>query len=165
MRSGTLPTPLIVGLGEASKIARESMKNDQAHIARLSAKLIDFLNSQQEVYINGSLEQRYPGYINASFSCIEGESMIGSLNNIAVSSGSACTSSSLEPSYVLKAMGIDEDLSHTSIRFSIGRFTSDEEIDYLIESLDKAIEKLRNMSPLWDMIIAGIDLKSIKWQH
>lgn len=163
MRSGTLPTPLIVGFGAAAEIASNEMAADMERIKKYSDYFIDSLVSIPHVYLNGDREARYPGNINLSFSCIEGESMIGAIKNIAVSSGSACTSASLEPSYVLRALGLDEDLAHTSIRFGIGRFTTQEEIDYAIGSLKKAIARLRDLSPLWDMLQEGIDLKSVNW--
>lgn len=163
MRSGTLPTPLIVGLGETAKIAKAEMQQDSARIKRLSDKFMNELLSIPEVYLNGDKEQRIPGNINVSFSCIEGESMIGAIKNLAVSSGSACTSASLEPSYVLRALGVDEELAHTSIRFSIGRFTTEEEIDYAINTVKNSVQKLRDMSPLWEMMQEGIDIKSIQW--
>ena len=163
MRSGTLPTPLIVGLGEAAKIAKEVMPSEHEKLK----KYFDFFTSElmkiPHVFLNGDKDLRYPGNINLSFSCIEGESMIGGIKNIAVSSGSACTSASLEPSYVLRALGVDEEMAHTSIRFGIGRFTTPEEIDYAIESVKKSIDRLRDLSPLWEMLQEGIDLKSVNW--
>lgn len=163
MRSGTLPTPLIVGLGEAAKIASLEMELDNVRIKKLSDKFIGEIMKIPEVYFNGSIQHRVPGCINISFSCIEGESMIGAINKLAVSSGSACTSASLEPSYVLKSLGVDEELAHTSIRFGIGKFTTEEEIDIAIDQVKNAVEKLREMSPLWEMVQNGIDLKSIEW--
>ncbi|CAO5681251.1 MAG: Cysteine desulfurase IscS [Holosporales bacterium] len=164
LRSGTLPTPLCVGLGEAAKIACERMKEDLDHVTRLYHKLIAGITTQlEEVYLNGDQEHRYLGNLNLSFSCVEGEGLMMGIKNLAVSSGSACTSSSLEPSYVLQALGISEELSHTSIRFGIGRFTTDKEIDQAIESVVKAVNKLRDLSPLWDMKKEGIDIGSIKW--
>ncbi len=163
MRSGTLPTPLIAGLGAASEYAINEMQDEQQNIKRLSDKMISELTAIPEVQLNGSTNNRIPGCFNLSFAGIEGESMIGAINNIAVSSGSACTSASLEPSYVLKALGIEAELSHTSIRFSIGRFTTEDEVNNAINLIKKAIERLRNLSPLWEMMQQGIDLKSIKW--
>ena len=166
MRSGTLPTPLIVGLGAASRYAAEDMAKDYENISKLSSMLVEQVLSMPNVYLNGSRdskETRYPGCINFSFACIEGESMIGAIKQLAVSSGSACTSASLEPSYVLNAMGIDEDLAHTSIRFGIGRFSTEMDILYGIGLIKKAVQRLRELSPLWDMMQEGIDIKSIAW--
>lgn len=165
MRSGTLPTPLIVGLGAAAEYAAQNMQRDFQHVKRLSDKMIDAMLAIPEVYLNGCRERRYPGCLNFSFACIEGESMIGAIKSIAVSSGSACTSSSLEPSYVLKAIGIDSDLAHTSIRFGIGRHTSESEIDYSINEVTQAVNKLRELSPLWDMMQENINLKTVKWNN
>jgi cysteine desulfurase len=166
-RSGTLPTPLCVGLGEAAKIAKEDMHFDNAHIERLSKKLYNKLNENiKDIFLNGDLEHRYPGNLNISFAYVEGESMIMAVKQLAVSSGSACTSASLEPSYVLRALGVDEELAHTSLRIGIGRFTTEKEVDYAADIIINAVEKLRSMSPLWEMVQEGIDLKSIKWaQH
>lgn len=164
MRSGTLSTPLAVGLGAAAKIAQDDMKQDYAHVKYLSDKFMKAINDNiPDVFLNGDRQMRYPGNINLSFAYIEGESMIMALKNLAVSSGSACTSASLEPSYVLRALGVDEELAHTSIRFGIGRFTTEAEIDYAIELITGSINKLREMSPLWEMVQEGIDLKSIEW--
>jgi cysteine desulfurase len=163
MRSGTLPTPLIVGLGAAARIALEEMPTENARIKKLADKLLKNLMEIPEVYLNGDLENRIPGNINISFSCIEGESMIGAIKNIAVSSGSACTSASLEPSYVLRALGVEEELAHTSIRLGIGRFTTEEEVDYTIDCIKNAVQRLRDLSPLWEMLQEGVDLKSINW--
>lgn len=163
MRSGTLATPLIVGLGEAAKIARYEMAKDYEHVKKLSDKFLNEMFNIPEVFLNGDRNIRYPGCLNLSFSCIEGESMIIAIKDLAVSSGSACTSASLESSYVLRALGVDEELAHTSIRFGIGRFTTEAEIDEAINIVKRAIDKLREMSPLWEMVQEGIDLKSIKW--
>ena len=163
IRSGTTPTPLAVGLGTAAEIAMQNMSEEHKQIIKLSDMFIESIAEIPHVYLNGSKTNRYPGCINFSFACIEGESMIGAIKNIAVSSGSACTSSSLEPSYVLKALGVDEELAHTSIRFGIGRFTTEEEVKTAINSVKAAVQKLRELSPLWDMMVAGIDLKSIEW--
>lgn len=163
MRSGTLATPIIVGLGEAAKIAASGMEEENARLGKLSKKFIDAMLEIPHVYLNGHTEKRVPGNINISFSCIEGESMIGAIKDLAVSSGSACTSSSLEPSYVLRALGLDEELAHTSIRFGFGRFTTEEEVDHAIICMKKAVDRLRELSPLWDMMQEGIDLKSINW--
>jgi len=163
-RSGTLPTPLVVGLGKAAEIAMNEMEKDYAHIKYLSDKFRNaIMKAIPNVYLNGDLEQRYPGNLNLSFAYVEGESLIIAIKDLAVSSGSACTSSSLEPSYVLRALGVDEDLAHTSIRFGIGRFTTEEEIDEAIKIVTSNIQRLRDMSPLWEMAQEGVDLKSIKW--
>ena len=163
MRSGTLPTPLIVAIGEAAAIAKKEMSYDYNKISKLSNRFIDALSEIPEVYLNGDKNNRYPGCVNMSFACIEGESMIGAIKELAVSSGSACTSSSLEPSYVLKALGVDEEVAHTSIRFGIGRFTTEEEIDYAVKCIKKSVDKLRAISPLWEMMQEGIDLKTMNW--
>lgn len=164
MRSGTLPTALIVALGKAAEIALSEMEEESKKISRFQRKFLDRISSSiEEVYLNGDLEQRIPGNLNISFAYIEGESMIMALKSLAVSSGSACTSSSLEPSYVLRALGLEEELAHTSIRFGFGRFTTEEEIDYAIELIINNINKLREMSPLWEMVQEGVDLKTIKW--
>ena len=163
MRSGTLPTHQIVGMGEAFRIAKEEMAADNERILMLRNRLLNGLKDMEEIYINGDLEQRIPGNLNVSFNYVEGESLIMALKDIAVSSGSACTSASLEPSYVLRALGRDDELAHSSLRFTIGRFTSVEEVDYAVELIRKAVVKLRDLSPLWDMYKEGIDLKSIEW--
>tara|TARA_B100001094_G_scaffold331387_1_gene399497 strand:+ start:4406 stop:5620 length:1215 start_codon:yes stop_codon:yes gene_type:complete len=165
MRSGTLATHQIVGFGEAAQIAIESMQEDLKRIASLRDRLHDGLKDIEEVYINGDMEQRYCGNLNISFAYVEGESLIMALKDLAVSSGSACTSASLEPSYVLRALGLNDELAHSSIRFSVGRFTTEEEIDYTIDLVKRSIGKLRDMSPLWDMFKQGIDLDSIEWSH
>lgn len=167
MRSGTLPAPLIVGFGKACEIASEEMKHDQEHVDTLSDRLIDGITSQiNMVFRNGDPNMTYPGCVNLSFSCIEGESLLMALKDIALSSGSACTSASLEPSYVLRALGADDEMAHSSIRFGIGRFTTQAEVDYTVEKCVHNVNKLREMSPLWEMIQDGIDLKSIEWtQH
>ncbi|MFT6105794.1 MAG: cysteine desulfurase [Rickettsiales bacterium] len=162
-RSGTLPTPLVVGLGLAAQIAKDEMQKDADHITKLSDKFFDAIGMIDAVYLNGDRDKRYNGNINFSFAGIEGESMIMALKDLAVSSGSACTSSSLEPSYVLHAIGVEDDLAHTSIRFGIGRFTTEEEIDYAINLIKAKIDKLRALSPIWDMMQEGVDLKSINW--
>lgn len=163
-RSGTLSTPLAVGLGKAAEIAKEEMVKDEQHVKKLFNRFVDALQSRaDEIYLNGDREQRYHGNVNLSFAYIEGESMILAIKDLAVSSGSACTSSSLEPSYVLKALGVDEELAHTSIRFGFGRFTTEAEVDYAIELLISKINNLREMSPLWEMVQEGVDLKSIQW--
>jgi cysteine desulfurase len=163
MRSGTLATHQIVGMGEAFRIAREEMDSDNARILQLRNRLWNSLKDIEEVYLNGDLEHRVAGNLNVSFNYVEGESLVMALKNLAVSSGSACTSASLEPSYVLRALGRSDELAHSSIRFSIGRFTSVEEIDYTIEAVRNSIVKLRQLSPLWDMYKEGIDLDSVQW--
>lgn len=163
-RSGTLPTPLVVGLGVASEIAYQEMGAENEKITRLYNKLYDGLVKQiPDVYLNGDEDMRYKGNLNVSFAYIEGESMIMAIKDLAVSSGSACTSASLEPSYVLYALGIGDDLAHTSIRFGIGRFTTDEEVERAIEIVQKNVKRLRDMSPLWEMVQEGIDINSIEW--
>jgi cysteine desulfurase len=164
IRSGTLPTALCVGLGEAARIASIRMNDDSIHIKRLYKKLLEGITSKlEDVYINGDQENRYCGNLNMSFSCVEGEGLMMAIKDLAVSSGSACTSASLEASYVLKAMGIGEELSHTSIRFGIGRYTTDEEIDTAIDMIVKGVCKLRDLSPLWEMQKEGIDISKIEW--
>jgi len=163
MRSGTLPTHQIVGMGEAFRIAKAEMASENERIRMLRDRLWAGLSDMEEVYLNGDLEQRVVHNLNVSFNFVEGESLIMSLRDIAVSSGSACTSASLEPSYVLRALGRDDELAHSSIRFSIGRFTTAEEIDYTIELVKKAVTKLRELSPLWEMHQDGIDLKTVQW--
>lgn len=165
-RSGTLPTPLVVGLGAAAEIAGKEMKSENEKIRNLSNRLYKgIVDEIPEVYVNGDLEQRIPGNLNLSFAYVEGESMLMAIRDLAVSSGSACTSASLEPSYVLRALGVGEDLAHTSIRFGIGRFTTEEEVDRAIDIVKKNVQKLRDMSPLWDMAQDGIDINSIEWAH
>jgi cysteine desulfurase len=164
MRSGTLPTPLIVGFGKAAELAQNEMDQDYKHVKMLADRFITQITKEiPEVYLNGDIKHRYPGNINLSFAYVEGESMILAIKDLAVSSGSACTSSSLEPSYVLRAMGVSEDMAHTSIRFGIGRFTTQEEIDYAIKLIISKISHLRELSPLWEMVQEGIDIKQIKW--
>ncbi len=164
IRSGTAPTPLVVGLGKAAEIAKIEMEKDFAHVKKLSDKLYQGLMKTSHVYLNGDTEKRYPGNLNLSFAGIEGESMIMAIKDLAVSSGSACTSASLEPSYVLHSLGVEDELSHTSIRFGIGRFTTEEEIDFAIKLINEKVEKLRALSPLWEMMQEGIDIKSINWK-
>lgn len=164
MRSGTLPTPLVVGFGVAAKIAQEEMQSEAERIRFLSDKFLKaVMDDVPDVFMNGDRETRWPGCINLSFAYIEGESMIMAIKNLAVSSGSACTSASLEPSYVLRALGVNEELAHTSIRFGIGRFTTEAEIDEAIRIVSGSIEKLRAMSPLWEMVQEGIDISKIEW--
>ncbi|MEZ4401772.1 MAG: IscS subfamily cysteine desulfurase [Kofleriaceae bacterium] len=164
MRSGTLPVPLIVGFGKAAELARLEMADEAERLLRLRTRLHQGITARlAETYVNGSLEHRLPGNLNISFAFVEGESLLMALKDIAVSSGSACTSASLEPSYVLRALGIGEELAHTSIRFGIGRFNTEAEIDYTIDVVVTAVERLRELSPLWEMHQEGIDLKSIAW--
>lgn len=163
MRSGTLPTHQIVGMGEAFRIAKEEMETENARILGLRNRLWNGFKDMEEVYLNGDLEHRIPGNLNVSFNFVEGESLIMALKDIAVSSGSACTSASLEPSYVLRALGRSDELAHSSLRFTIGRYTTEAEIDYTIELVKKAVNKLRELSPLWDMFKEGIDLNSVEW--
>lgn len=163
MRSGTLATHQIVGMGEAFRIAREEMDTENERIRFLRDKLLHGLQNIEEVYVNGDLEQRVPHNLNISFNYVEGESLIMAVKGIAVSSGSACTSASLEPSYVLRALGRSDELAHSSIRFSIGRFTTEADIDYTIELMKSKIGKLRELSPLWEMFKDGIDLSTVEW--
>lgn len=163
LRSGTLPTHQIVGMGEAFRIAREEMELENARIRRLRDKLLSGLQEIDEVYVNGDLKQRVPHNLNISFNYVEGESLIMAVKDIAVSSGSACTSASLEPSYVLRALGRSDELAHSSIRFSIGRFTTEEDIDYTVALMKSKIGKLRELSPLWEMHLEGIDLSKVEW--
>ncbi len=165
MRSGTLPTHQIVGMGEAFRLAGLEMAEESARILALRDRLWNGLKSIEEVHINGDLEHRVPGNLNVSFAYVEGESLMMGLKDLAVSSGSACTSASLEPSYVLRALGMSDELAHSSIRFSIGRFTTAEEIDYTISLIQKEIGRLRQMSPLWDMFKDGVDLSKVEWVH
>lgn len=163
-RSGTLPTPLVVGLGEAARIAKEEMGKDAEHVRKFYNKFLhEVLDGVKDVFLNGDRDQRWPGNINLSFAYVEGESMIMAIKDLAVSSGSACTSASLEPSYVLRALGVGEELAHTSIRFGIGRFTTEEEVDFAIKLVKSSIDKLREMSPLWEMAQEGIDISKIEW--
>lgn len=163
MRSGTLATFLMVGMGEAFRLARLEMHEENKRIAALRDRLLKGLTDMPEIYVNGDLEHRVPHNLNVSFAYVEGESLIMAVRDIAVSSGSACTSASLEPSYVLRALGLNDELAHSSIRFSIGRFTTEEEIDYTVDLLHKQIGRLRDMSPLWEMVQDGIDLNTVQW--
>ncbi len=163
MRSGTLPTFLIVGMGEAYRLARLEMKSENERIRALRDRLLKGLSDLPEIYVNGDLEHRVPHNLNISFAYVEGESLIMAVKDIAVSSGSACTSASLEPSYVLRALGLNDELAHSSIRFSIGRFTTAEEIDFTVDLLHKQIGRLRELSPLWEMVQEGIDLNTVQW--
>lgn len=165
MRSGTLNVPGIVGLGMACEICRKDMAEDTARITKMRDRLEKELLVLEESYINGNVEHRLPHVSNMSFKYVEGEGLIMGVKDIAVSSGSACTSASLEPSYVLKALGLDDELAHSSLRFGLSRFTTDEEIDYAINHVKEAVTKLREMSPLWEMFKEGIDLKTIVWQE
>ncbi len=163
MRSGTLPTHQIVGMGEAFRIARLEMKAENLQIRRLRDRLLGGLSEIDEVYVNGDMDHRVPHNLNISFNFVEGESLIMAVKDIAVSSGSACTSASLEPSYVLRALGRSDELAHSSIRFSIGRFTTEEDVDYTIALMKSKIGKLRELSPLWEMHLDGIDLSKVEW--
>lgn len=163
MRSGTLPTHQIVGMGEAFKYARLEMEKNKQHIKMLHDRLLSKLTTIEESYINGSLDHKVPNILNISFNFVEGESLIMALENVAVSSGSACTSASLEPSYVLRAIGRDDELAHSSIRFSFGRTTTVEEVDSVAETMLNVIGKLRILSPLWDMYLDGVDFSKVKW--
>lgn len=165
MRSGTLPVHQIVGMGEAFRIAKEDLQKDHEHNMALRERLWNGIKDMEEVYINGDLDQRVAGNLNVSFNFVEGESLIMALKDLAVSSGSACTSASLEPSYVLRALGRNDELAHSSIRFSFGRFTTEEEVDYAIKIIHDAVSKLREMSPLWEMFKDGVDLDSVEWAH
>ena len=167
LRSGTVPTPLVVGFGEACSIALKEMESDAKHVKKLSDRLIKgFEGKISHVVRNGDETRSYPGCINLSFAYVEGESLLMALKNIALSSGSACTSASLEPSSVLRALGAEEDMAHSSIRFGLGRFTTEEEVDFCIKETIKHVTKLRELSPLWEMVQEGIDIKSIQWsQH
>jgi cysteine desulfurase len=163
MRSGTLPTHQIVGMGEAFRLAKLEMATENERIRMLRDKLWKGLSTIEEVYINGDLERRVPHNLNVSFNYVEGESLIMAIKEVAVSSGSACTSASLEPSYVLRALGRSDELAHSSIRFTVGRFTTEDEIDYTVDLLKRKIAKLRELSPLWEMYKEGIDISSVQW--
>ncbi|KAK9468721.1 pyridoxal phosphate-dependent transferase [Lipomyces arxii] len=166
LRSGTLAAPLIAGFGEACRIAKAEMEYDSAHISHLSRRLSDGLMALDHTVRNGDPEHHYPGCVNISFAYVEGESLLMALKDVALSSGSACTSASLEPSYVLRALGADDALAHSSIRFGIGRFTTEAEIDYVLDAVRERVTFLRELSPLWEMVQEGIDLNSIEWsQH
>ena len=164
MRSGTLPTPLIVGLGKACDILTNEMAEENARIEKLRDYTLQrFRDRLEDIYVNGDEHERVCGNLNISFAYVEGESLLMDIKNIAVSSGSACTSASLEPSYVLRALGVDEELAHTSLRIGIGRYTTKEELDEAVDAICTAVERLREMSPLWEMAQEGIDIKSIEW--
>ncbi|HDR0636248.1 IscS subfamily cysteine desulfurase [Pasteurella multocida] len=165
MRSGTLPVHQIVGMGEAYRICKEEMASEMPRLKALRDRLYNGLKDIEETYVNGSMEHRLDSNLNISFNYVEGESLMMALRDIAVSSGSACTSASLEPSYVLRALGLNDELAHSSIRFTLGRYTTQEEIDYTIELVKNAVAKLRELSPLWDMFKEGIDLNTIEWTH
>jgi cysteine desulfurase len=163
-RSGTLPTPLCVGLGEAAEIAMNEMEDEAKRLTKLQARMLKGLQDRlPEIFVNGDLEHRIPGNLNISFAYVEGESLMMGIKNLAVSSGSACTSASLEPSYVLRALGVEEEMAHTSLRIGLGRFTTEHEVDTAVDELVRHVNKLREMSPLWEMAQEGIDIKSIEW--
>jgi cysteine desulfurase len=163
MRSGTLPTHQIVGMGEAFRLAKLEMATENERIRMLRDKLLRGLSEIEEIYVNGDMERRVPHNLNVSFNYVEGESLIMAVKELAVSSGSACTSASLEPSYVLRALGRSDELAHSSIRFSVGRFTTEQEVDFAVALLKEKVGKLREMSPLWEMVKEGIDLESVQW--
>ncbi|MDP2333471.1 MAG: IscS subfamily cysteine desulfurase [Reyranella sp.] len=163
-RSGTLPTPLCVGLGEAAEICMKEMDSEAKRLTKLRDRMLKGLNAKlPEIYVNGDLDHRIPGNLNISFAHVEGESLMMGIKNLSVSSGSACTSASLEPSYVLRALGVEEEMAHTSLRIGLGRFTTEHEVDTAVEELVHHVTKLRQMSPLWEMSQEGIDIKSIEW--
>jgi cysteine desulfurase len=163
MRSGTLPAHQIVGMGEAFQIAREEMEAENERIRMLRDRLWTGLSAIEEVYLNGDISQRVPHNLNVSFNYVEGESMLMALKDVAISSGSACTSASLEPSFVLRALGRNDELAHSSIRFSVGRFTTIEEVDFTVALVKEKIAKLRDLSPIWEMFKDGIDISTIQW--
>jgi cysteine desulfurase len=163
MRSGTLPTHQIVGMGEAFRIAKEEMVSESRRVEALRNRLLEGLTQMKEVYVNGDMTQRIPHNLNVSFNFVEGESLIMGIKGVAVSSGSACTSASLEPSYVLRALGRSDELAHSSIRFTLGRFTTEEEVDEVLRQVQSTVAKLRALSPLWDMHLEGIDISTIQW--
>lgn len=165
MRSGTLPTHQIVGMGEAFRIAKEEMQSENEKLMALRQRFLDGVADMEEVFVNGSETQRVAGNLNVSFAFVEGESLLMSIKDLAVSSGSACTSASLEPSYVLRALGLNDELAHSSIRFSFGRFTTEDDIDRAVAQLRGAVGKLRELSPLWDMYKDGVDLSKVEWAH
>ena len=163
-RSGTLPTPLCVGLGEACEIAMKEMGTEAEQLRKLRDRFLNGVKAKlPDIYVNGDLEQRIPGNLNISFAYVEGESLIMGIKSLSVSSGSACTSASLEPSYVLRALGVEEELAHTSLRIGFGRFTTEQEVDTAVEDISRHVSRLRQMSPLWEMVQEGVDLKSIRW--
>ena len=164
MRSGTLPTPLVVGLGKAAELAKKEMAAEAERLHDFQHRLYQGLRQRiPEIFLNGDEESRVPGNLNISFAYVEGEGLMMGIKDLAVSSGSACTSASLEPSYVLRALGVEDELAHTSLRLGLGRFTTEDDIEYAIERISKEVNRLRELSPLWDMAQAGIDIKSIKW--
>ncbi|MCH7815701.1 MAG: aminotransferase class V-fold PLP-dependent enzyme, partial [Proteobacteria bacterium] len=163
MRSGTLATHQIVGMGEAYRIAKEEMHEENVRVLALRTKMLEGLQDIEEVYVNGDIDQRVAGNLNISFNYVEGESLMMALRDLALSSGSACTSASLEPSYVLRALGLNDELAHSSLRITIGRFTTEEELDYAVDKIHGAVAKLRELSPLWDMYKDGVDLNQVKW--
>jgi cysteine desulfurase len=163
LRSGTLPTHQIVGMGEAFRLAGQEMASDNARIRALRERLWAGFQKLDAVVLNGDAHQRAAQYLNVSFNYVEGESLLMGIKEVAVSSGSACTSASLEPSYVLRAMGRSDELAHSSVRFSLGRFTTEQDIDFTIEQVTQVVNRLRAMSPLWDMVQAGVDLRTIQW--
>mgnify|MGYP003309004793 CR=1 FL=1 len=163
MRSGTLATHQIVGMGEAFRIAKEEMDTDHEKVSEFHQKFLEKVKEIDHVYINGDLDNKVPNILNVSFNFVEGESLIMAIKDMAVSSGSACTSASLEPSYVLRALGRSDELAHSSLRISIGKYTTEEEIDYSVSLIKEAVAKLRELSPLWEMYKDGIDLNSVKW--
>ncbi|MCV6609297.1 MAG: IscS subfamily cysteine desulfurase [Amphritea sp.] len=165
MRSGTLATHQIVGMGEAARIAKAEMYDEEKRVTALRERFWKGLDGMEEIYLNGSADQRYIGNMNVSFNYVEGESLLMSLKDLAVSSGSACTSASLEPSYVLRALGLNDEMAHSSIRFSIGRFTTEQDIDEAVAEIRTAVDKLRELSPLWDMYKDGVDLSKVEWVH
>ncbi|WP_178133774.1 IscS subfamily cysteine desulfurase [Vineibacter terrae] len=163
-RSGTLPTPLCVGLGEACEIAMKEMESEATQLRKLRDRFLKGIQAQlPDTYVNGDMEQRIPGNLNISFAYVEGESLIMGIKSLSVSSGSACTSASLEPSYVLRALGVEEELAHTSLRIGFGRFTTEHEVDTAVDDIVRHVSRLRQMSPLWEMVQEGVDLKSIQW--
>jgi cysteine desulfurase len=164
MRSGTLNVTGIVGLGKAAELCRQEMVKDAERLRKLRDRLnAELHKGLDEIYINGSMEHRLPHNLNISFAYVEGESLLMGINDVAVSSGSACTSASLEPSYVLKALGAGDDLAHSSIRFGLGRWTTDDEVDYVVDKLTKVVRRLREMSPLYEMVKEGVDLSKMQW--
>jgi cysteine desulfurase len=163
MRSGTLATHQIVGMGEAFRLARLEMATENERIRMLRDRLLAGIRGMEEVYVNGDLDHRVPHNLNVSFNFVEGESLIMGMKELAVSSGSACTSASLEPSYVLRALGRNDELAHSSIRFTLGRFTTEEDIDFAVRLIQERIGRLREMSPLWEMYKEGIDLNTVEW--
>ncbi|KAG6334733.1 hypothetical protein ID866_4351 [Astraeus odoratus] len=166
LRSGTLPTALVVGIGEAARVAKLEMARDHARIQQLSERLLNGIYSQVEHVVRNGDPSGYPGCVNLSFAYVEGESLLMALKEIALSSGSACTSASLEPSYVLRALGAAEDMAHSSLRFGIGRFTTEAEVDFVVQHIVRVVQRLRDMSPLWEMVQEGIDINTINWsQH